>query len=114
MSNHDRQGDVLMIRRDDIDISSLRKDGKLESKNNCVLAEGEATGHAHRLQVQPKGKAEVAMFMMNDIRLLHIPKELGSQKVTHEEHGPVTLEPGCYEIRQQREYRGGQVRRVLD
>jgi len=51
---------------------------KLVDKGNC-LAEGEQTGHAHRVQVQ-------VMEREDGIRLFE-----GATDVTHEEHKTITL-----------------------
>lgn len=103
-----RQGDVLIQRRDDITIDQLKEAQKI-GQDNVVLAEGEATGHAHRV-----AQAMIALYVLNEIMLLHIPPEAERVPVTHEEHNEVWLEPGIYEIKRQREYRGGQVQRVMD
>lgn len=109
-----RQGDVLFIEQKDVDMKKLLAEKPIE-KNRIVAAEGEATGHAHRIVAQPKGGAMLATYMMDQIRMLHVPKEIGAVNVTHEEHDTVELAPDkVYEIRLQREYRGGEVRRVLD
>jgi hypothetical protein len=102
MSIHKRQGDVLQLRRDDLDIETLRAEAKLEAKDRCILAEGEATGHAHRVQEAPKNGQSIEMFMMNGTRLLYVPETFGTVPITHEEHDTVHLEPGVWEIRQQR------------
>ncbi len=115
MSNvHHRQGDVLMTERPDLSIEKLRADAKLESRNKCVLAEGESTGHAHRIQEAPRGNESIEMFMMGDTKIVYIPESFGTTSVTHEEHAAVTLEPGCHEILIQREYRDGEIVNVAD
>lgn len=115
MNVHHRQGDVLMTERPDLSIEKLRADAKLESRNKCILAEGEATGHAHRIQEAPKGNESIEMFMMGDTKIVYIPDSFGSVPVTHEEHATVLLDqPGCYEILVQREYRDGEVQNVMD
>jgi len=114
MSNHYRQGDVLPLKRNDLSIEKLREQAESVSKNRCILAEGEATGHAHRVEEQPRNGESVEMFMLNSQPILYIPESFGPTKVQHEEHAAITLEPGCYEIRQQREYRDGEIRNVMD
>ena len=39
-----RQGDIILKQVDDIEVTKEKKDG--------ILAEGEATGHAHRIAQQ--------------------------------------------------------------
>jgi len=114
MSKMYRQGDVLIIEKNDVDMKKMKAEKPI-ARNSVILAEGEATGHAHRVSAQPKGKAEVAAYMMDQVLMLHVPKAIGKVTVTHEEHGPIELEADkVYEIRRQREYRGGEIRRVMD
>jgi len=109
-----RQGDVAIIERDDVDAKKLKAETPVQ-RNQITLAEGEATGHAHRVIAQPKNGAEVASYMMDQVLLLHVPKAIGKVSVLHEEHGAIELEAGkVYEIRRQREYSGGEVRPVMD
>lgn len=60
-----------------------------------VLAEGEATGHAHRLE------GHGTLYLSNGQLTLRATKEAA---VVHEEHARITLPPGIYEVRRQREY----------
>jgi len=60
-------------------------------KKNKILAEGEATGHAHR------AAAEDAYVLENE---LFCPT---GTDVTHEEHTTLWIPPGQYDISQQRE-----------
>ena len=61
-----------------------------------VLAEGEATGHAHVVLDE-----EARAFRDESDLLLSLSREA---TVTHEEHGPITLPPGIYRVRRVREY----------
>lgn len=93
-----RQGDVLITACDP-------PHGSADPQKDLVLAEGEATGHAHRVV----GKA---ILMMIAARMyLHTQEQ---SQVTHEEHGHIDLDPGWYEIRRQREFHAGMIRPVLD
>ena len=60
-----------------------------------VLAEGEVTGHAHRV-----GGADVVK-RPDGVREFAAPD---GETVTHEEHGPVTLPPSVYESAKVREF----------
>lgn len=97
-----RQGDVL-IRR----IKSLPTQ-KAQPRLTGILAYGEVTGHAHR--VEDPALAEV----------LEVGKGLflrvGSEgvRIVHEEHAPVSLPAGDYEIEIQREYTPAEIRNVED
>lgn len=72
----------------------------------AILAYGEKTGHTHRLE----GRGQV---WRQDTRL-YLKLEQPSQ-VVHDEHGPITLGPGTYEVIGQREYVSPEEdRRVFD
>lgn len=62
-----------------------------------ILAEGEATGHAHRIE-------EIAgvEFTKKNGRLYIT--NIKPATIRHEEHKPITLPPGCWEIGKVREY----------
>ena len=87
-----QQGDVLIE-----SVEKIPRKAKLK-KGRCVLAEGEATGHAHVI----KEKRGAKLFEGDTGELfLELSKEV---TVTHEEHGAVTVAPGKYRIRKIREY----------
>ena len=96
-----RQGDVFLIAT-----SALPAHGRIGRRP--VLAEGEITGHAHRLQDPASGQ----VFSVNDNLYLEVLAE--SATILHEEHGPVTVPRGGYAIRIQREYSPQEIRRVVD
>ena len=73
-----------------------------------VLAEGEVTGHAHRLQ----GGADAQVWSSG--AELYLEVSGAEATITHDEHHPVTLPQGAYEIRIQREYHPKEIRRVVD
>ena len=87
-----RHGDVLLKR-----IESLPNRG-LTKVNTKILAEGEVTGHHHRLLSQ------TAQVFRDDASqqkylLLEEPAQL-----VHEEHKPITIEEGTYLVIQEREF----------
>jgi hypothetical protein len=101
-----RQGDVLLV-----PVEGIPEDGDQYVADRHVLARGEASGHAHvavgralRLQItgwrRPwgwRGPAERSTFLVvedDDVATL-----------VHEEHLPITVPSGTYEVRRQREYR---------
>ena len=98
--NQIAQGDVLLIRRKTLPEGAKR----LKTR---VLAEGEATGHNHALV----GEAEV--YEVGPGVLWVVAEEA---VLTHQEHGRVTVEPGVWEVRRQRELdpMTGVARRVSD
>ena len=70
----------------------------MKKRNDRVLAEGEATGHAHVAMSD-----DVEVFGKN---LESMEREMvapNGTDITHEEHGTITIPPGDYEITIQRE-----------
>lgn len=102
-----RQGDV-MIRQ----ITQLPNGAaELKTEGRIVLAHGEVTGHAHAI-----APGEAMEFTMADAagavrRFLKVASEA---TVRHEEHAPIPLPSGVYEIVQQREYHPEELRNVTD
>lgn len=88
-----QQGDVLIETVKSIP-SNVKKAKKVNGK--YVLAEGEATGHAH--VVADKG---VTLYGEFGNMFLSAKKQF---TVTHEEHKAIKVPTGDYKIRQVREY----------
>jgi hypothetical protein len=87
--NQIAQGDILFVR-----VGSLPPKQELRD-NGAVIAEGEQTGHAHRLLG--------GIFWRDIIFGGHFVEALpGGAKVTHEEHGTALLPEGVYEVKKQR------------
>ena len=84
-----RQGDVLIMPSD-----TLVKGTKLP---HLTLAEGEVTGHRHRIS---KGEAE----LLKRDGVLYLRVLSPTAILTHEEHAQVTIPQGNWEIRIQCEY----------
>jgi hypothetical protein len=97
-----RQGDVL-IRR----IKSLPAQ-KATKRENGVLAYGEVTGHSHKLEVLER--AEV--LEIGDGLFMRVGEE--GVRIIHDEHAPIVLDPGNYEVVIQREYSPEEIRNVAD
>ena len=95
-----RQGDVFLV-----PAAALPTDA---TGHRPVLAEGELTGHAHRLA--DPSKAQV--FSTSEGLFLQVVAD--SATVVHEEHGPITVPRGTYSVRIQREYHPKEIRRVVD
>lgn len=68
-----------------------------ELSKNRILAEGEATGHAHRIEDQ---EGVEVFSVMNQLYAI-IAKET---VLRHEEHHPIKLPSGLYEVGIVREY----------
>lgn len=105
-----RQGDVLIR-----EVAMRPKAGvDVRESGRVILAHGEVTGHAHEVVTadpiivnmgpqyfeEPDGK-----------RFLFVDQDC---LVTHQEHGPIPVGPGCYEIVRQREYTPERIRQVVD
>lgn len=109
MEKQIQQGDVLIKAINEIPIGV-----KEVSKKNgsIVLAEGESTGHSHRILMEENSVD--AMFYEKDGKFYL--KNIHPVVVTHEEHKPVTIEPGTWEVDRVREkdWLSGMVNRVVD
>lgn len=87
-----QQGDVVLKKL--TEFPSGEK--KVISKGRMVLAEGEVTGHYHEIQQKDSYLYQVGNTMVLDL------KEPAT--VTHQEHGPIELEDGLWEIGRVQEY----------
>src|SRR5436853_260842 len=96
-----RHGDVLICKVEAIPAGARRLP-------HCVLAEGELTGHAHR--VEGSGVAE--LFELGGDRFLRVLAD--EARVVHEEHRTITLLRGTYRVWGQREYTPRAIVWVLD
>jgi hypothetical protein len=90
-----RQGDLLLV-----PIAELPERAREGRRGRLVLAEGEATGHAH---VVDDDRASLHRHPWSSDLYLSV---VGDEPVflVHEEHDPLALTPGVYEVRRQREY----------
>ena len=102
-----RQGDVLLMRVTNVMLgAAIPRDG-----GRVVLAYGEVTGHAHAL-LEPEAELyELAEDHTADgdatwARADRILRVTGKAAVAlrHEEHAPISLRPGTYRVRIQREF----------
>jgi hypothetical protein len=106
-----RQGDVLIRRLDSS--PELGKRIPRSRGKGIILAEGEATGHHHRI-ADPGAELYEAHDPGLEDRFLRVLADGGVQ-LLHEEHDTITLPPGDYEVRRQREYQPADVpRQVAD
>jgi hypothetical protein len=104
-----RQGDVLLVPIDAAQLPSNPARQDRDERGRLVLAQGEATGHAH-------------VITAPTARLLTDPDEverrflvLATQALlTHEEHASLPLPAGTYEVVRQREYTATADRDVAD
>ena len=85
-----QQGDVCLLRL----CAMPNGERKTISKGRCVLAHGES-GHSHVIEDE-----EAELIQIGERMLLSLGKEA---TVVHEEHDPITLAPGIWEIGRVRE-----------
>jgi len=110
-----RQGDVMLKRVGDA-LPEGVKDVTPE-KNRIVLAYGEVTGHAHAFADAEVAAGKVKAFSKTGVwdpsaeRFIQV---METTALTHEEHSPVVLDKGVYEVVQQREYSPEAIRNVAD
>lgn len=83
-----RQGDIFIE-----SISSLPK--SLKKRKSNVILYGEATNHSHRLE-------EGSIFDDKDGAIYL--KLLKDSRIIHDEHGPIDLPKGNYQVSRQVEY----------
>lgn len=103
-----RQGDILILATTEPIPAAAQPVAREHGR--IVLAHGEVTGHAHVID------SENALFLTVDLdemtdRFLRVEQEV---QVFHDEHGTITLPPGEYVVRRQREYSPEEIRRVTD
>lgn len=87
-----RHGDVLIQA-----VACLPEGGVRLAVTELVLAHGEVTGHAHRVETPERAE----LWWVMDTLYLQV---LEPTRIVHEEHEPIPLEPGVYRVWQQREY----------
>lgn len=97
-----RQGDVFIE-----EVESI-PDGTTHAQKGgvIVLAEGEATGHAHTIRSK-----SASVFTRSAEMFLSLPR---GGRVSHQEHAPITLPAGKYRVVRQREYSPEEIRNVAD
>ncbi len=87
-----RQGDVLVI-----EVDAIPEDATAEARSGrIVLAEGEATGHAHAIH-----ERDARTFTYRGERFLLTKSKA---QLIHEEHGPIEVPAGAWRVIIQREY----------
>ena len=97
-----RHGDVLLT-----PVSSVPDGGQEMARDSITLAEGEVTGYRHQLT------GNAVLIVHEGRRFLVVDGE--PAMLTHEEHGLIVVQPGQYEVIQQREWDlTGQWRQVMD
>lgn len=109
-----RQGDILLKK---VMIKSIKD--YIKSSKKVVLAYGEATGHHHIIEQDAEfyhhKDDDVEIFALDGTSsnpiFVHVLKETN---LKHEEHSPIKIDKGWYEIVRQREYSPERIRNVQD
>ena len=105
--------------------STLDKNDRWNQASRTVIAEGEATGHAHAFNMTNNPDVDITLFhkVTNYGRKVTggdtpgvMRIEGGDAVLTHEEHNAITIAPGEYQITQVREfdYLRREIRTVVD
>ncbi len=89
---HGWQGDVNLIAVNEIPNNAKKVK---RTDRGYVLAEGEVTGHTHRIT------ADVDLYEVDGVLYL---KNDAPVEITHEEHHPVTVPPGKWKVGITREF----------
>jgi len=84
-----RQGDLLIVRVNKIPQDAVKQ-------KNRILAEGEATGHMHELDLGDVYEQDGTLYFKVE--------ENETSTLNHPEHKAVMFEPGAYKVIRQREY----------
>jgi hypothetical protein len=95
-----RQGDVLLV-----PVTEMPHGRPVEADaGRLVLARGEATGHHHSVAVEDGELVDAAEGVFLRI--------MAPTPLEHQEHAPITLQPGVYRVVRQREYAPGAIDRL--
>jgi hypothetical protein len=100
-----RQGDVWIYRITRAEYEAQRSVTHVTGSphpKGVILAEGEVTGHHHRIPEATRVALRPSRNGDGTVRLLEVKS--GPVELVHEEHETITLPPGYYEVRIQREY----------
>jgi hypothetical protein len=102
-----RQGDVVIREIGAREFARHRAEIAAEN-GRIILARGEATGHSHSIDARVARLFEgsrpgVCYLLMDD-----------QGPLEHQEHGPISLSRGLYEVIRQREYDPRKDRLVVD
>lgn len=91
-----RQGDILIVPASRSDLRGAKRVKRIRNVG-FIVAEGEATGHHHKISTRG-----VKMFERNGTLFLEVPA--GGAEFEHDEHDTLTIPRGIHEVRRQREY----------
>lgn len=101
-----RHGDVLIAQVDAIPASAT-------VTTRSILVCGEMTGHAHRLETPANATIYTDVGNTTGMGVLYL-LVMSTVQIIHEEHHPISLQPGTYRVWQQREYTPQAIRNIYD
>lgn len=111
-----RQGDVLIESISKIPNTAIKQ----KKSSSIILANGEVTGHHHRLETSDLSdwwkEGEIAPTLEKPSTLegeIFVTLK-STARVTHDEHSVIELPAGNYRISRQREYSPEAIRNVAD
>lgn len=90
--NTAQQGDVLLNKLTNLPTGKVT----LISKGKMVLAEGEVTGHYHGIEESDSELIQIGEKMILNLK--------NTATLFHQEHNPITLEPGVWEVGRVQEF----------
>jgi hypothetical protein len=96
-----RHGDLLVENADTVPRGA-------RPLHHLVLAEGELTGHSHR--IAERDTAELYQTLQG----MYLVVKAERATLVHQEHGPIALPTGTYRVWRQREYSPQDIRVVRD
>ena len=104
-----QQGDVLLVAVPQKEVLNIKKNYHIKThedqEGKVVLAEGEATGHHHRFEIDRLDPDVLISSFHSRPRYFsrslgrfpeYIHIEGGEATLYHEEHNPLTIKPGLY------------------
>jgi len=86
-----QQGDVIGKKINELPAGEV----KVISQRKCVVAHGES-GHSHVIEDE-----DAELLQIGEKMILSLKNET---TLMHEEHGPITLDPGLWEVGQVKEF----------
>jgi hypothetical protein len=101
-----RQGDLLLV-----PVDWVPEQARLVRSGRLVLAEGEMTGHAHVVDDERASLHSVDRAATRSATWFLRVEEGEPVLLVHQEHDALSVLPGVYEVRRQREYVPRQVSR---
>lgn len=107
-----QQDDVFVVHRVPM---PARVGTAVGNRGRVVLAEGAASGHTHEVvaaATDHDGRPAAQLFEEIDGELYLLVER--ACVLTHEEHAPVAVAPGCYRVTIQGEYEPDGIRNALD